>query len=733
MILLKRENRRFCVHYLRDLLVKVFCVLQLIWCMPKLCSSNPCMGTYVNGRSPCRVVYVYLDAIDTYKNQIVQCEVFGARIARIHIDKEAALASQMPNFIKMKNYFIGARQGKDGAYRWENSSLVGNFDADLWGWNPLLKETSRVASYCLALNMTKKWGRIPCGQPSPAICQLCVVPNPPLDSCFVHCVCPGGKVLCKTKGGRCEKGCAFARSGELCDQTPCPVDRFGEGCKYLCYCNNNTACDLVTGECPSDCLYGWTGKACNKTSCGLHTFGATCDRYCYCHNDQQCDPNNGDCFTGCHRGAYGSSCVQSSCPTGLYGHRCRRSCHCKIGTACSQTDGLCFMPGCVNRHWKGLSCNETKCYTGSFGLNCLMFCACKNREQCDYITGRCPQGCRPGWEGRSCNVTGCPLGRYGLRCGKRCDCGTSPCHRFSGICAEQSVKIKRANCQEPGMWGQECKTPCEDSKCSVCDRWEGNHCHECRDGFEKTPKNTCSPECIDDRVWGDTCARPCEDKNCAKCRKFDGSHCVVCEDGYVITPTKNCSKECKFPGTWGVNCNQRCKDKRCFRCYKYDGYKCDTCLVGSKLGPDGKKCVEDIYIATEGDIKIEGSHSITMELTVALILETAVCIALYYMCGCHKRGYVNKEKRRNNCSMDHQWVEGALQRRSVFVANAQEMERLEDEERQAKELQELKMLNMLDQSRSKDGGTGDEGGGENGNEEDNLLEAKSKGRVDDPI
>ncbi|XP_060595353.1 uncharacterized protein LOC132749560 [Ruditapes philippinarum] len=40
------------------------------------------------------------------------------------------------------------------------------------------------------------------------------------------------------------------------------VNRFGDNCGFMCHCNGNIECDVVTGDCSSGCARGWYGPGC---------------------------------------------------------------------------------------------------------------------------------------------------------------------------------------------------------------------------------------------------------------------------------------------------------------------------------------------------------------------------------------------------------------------------------------------------------------------------------------
>uniref|UniRef100_A0A1X7SU66 EGF-like domain-containing protein n=1 Tax=Amphimedon queenslandica TaxID=400682 RepID=A0A1X7SU66_AMPQE len=89
-------------------------------------------------------------------------------------------------------------------------------------------------------------GSTPCV--SPWCGEKCELLNCDETDCNGNGVCTNGS--CKCKAGW---------YGSLCEKF-CPHNRYGPGCEYSCYCNDNGACHHVTGSCI--CNTGYTGPHC---------------------------------------------------------------------------------------------------------------------------------------------------------------------------------------------------------------------------------------------------------------------------------------------------------------------------------------------------------------------------------------------------------------------------------------------------------------------------------------
>uniref|UniRef100_A0A1X7SFG4 EGF-like domain-containing protein n=1 Tax=Amphimedon queenslandica TaxID=400682 RepID=A0A1X7SFG4_AMPQE len=78
-------------------------------------------------------------------------------------------------------------------------------------------------------------GSTPCV--SPWCGEKCELLNCDETDCNGNGVCTNGS--CKCKAGW---------YGSLCENS-CPHTRYGPGCEYSCYCNDNGVCHHVTGSC----------------------------------------------------------------------------------------------------------------------------------------------------------------------------------------------------------------------------------------------------------------------------------------------------------------------------------------------------------------------------------------------------------------------------------------------------------------------------------------------------
>uniref|UniRef100_A0A8W8NCG0 protein-tyrosine-phosphatase n=1 Tax=Magallana gigas TaxID=29159 RepID=A0A8W8NCG0_MAGGI len=80
--------------------------------------------------------------------------------------------------------------------------------------------------------------------------------------CSVKCL---GDVACNRTTGKCDNGCDFGYTEELCE-TGCEIGKFGKGCNNQCsgHCLDKVPCNPTTGHCDSGCVSGYVEPFCNK-------------------------------------------------------------------------------------------------------------------------------------------------------------------------------------------------------------------------------------------------------------------------------------------------------------------------------------------------------------------------------------------------------------------------------------------------------------------------------------
>ncbi|RUS78682.1 hypothetical protein EGW08_013570 [Elysia chlorotica] len=275
--------------------------------------------------------------------------------------------------------------------------------------------------------------------------------------------------------------------------TACRRGRFGRECERRCQCVDDQACMVSTGGCPAGCAPGFIGEDCH-TPCPVGKYGPGCKKSCSFHCSglpRKCNAKDGSCDHGCELGFQPPLCDQA-CSNGTYGQDCAKSCseHCAgPNKSCDPVDGSCDH-GC-EAGYQTPQCDQG-CIGATHGVDCKhtcsVYCAGLNHE-CNPMDGSCDHGCQVGYQPPRCE-TECANGTYGPACMKNCSghCAGSDrgCSPFDGSCTKSCEHV----CPH-GTYGEDCNSTCSDhcrtpidTNSSLCDPFDGSCTLGCDPGFQ---------------------------------------------------------------------------------------------------------------------------------------------------------------------------------------------------------------------------------------------------------
>ncbi|XP_005109840.1 multiple epidermal growth factor-like domains protein 10 isoform X2 [Aplysia californica] len=436
------------------------CMLILLQLFVTQIGSQPCSES--PNRTLVQKMFFYSGAKVSFPKHVELSKTFGAKLATIRNALDWDIFNQ--SFAVKSNYYrsdtfiyLGSSSGTwYNDFRWRKGPMVDNTDVTIF--RP--PEPRRDDSSCLGAGIY--YNKHPknmfirdtiCNRATEGLYEVHLELTGKFKDCKVNlCICPGGKILCSTRG--CAIGCSKLYFNGHCDYSPCRYDRYGPSCEYQCRCKDKEPCDLITGNCPNGCQENWRGAACNETACPLNRFGPFCKQFCFCQYGDQCNVTTGDCYYGCEDHMFGRSCGVTRCRKGAFGSRCQKTCSLRCGRVfCSVLTGKCLVNECPVPFIALPYCNHTVCPEGTWGPTCDRKC------RCEPPTGHC-------------------------------DPNTGACTNLRAVPKEL---LTNSSCPE-GLWGNYCHMTCMDKACQSCLKTNGGYCEKCRDGYNLTATKDCEKD-----------------------------------------------------------------------------------------------------------------------------------------------------------------------------------------------------------------------------------------------
>jgi alpha-tubulin suppressor-like RCC1 family protein len=511
-----------------------------------------------------------------------------------------------------------------------------------------------------------------------------------IDECADAPCGNGGECTDVVNGYQCD--CAAGYSGSRCEVN---VD----DCITL-PCENGGECQDEVNGFTCNCIEGNTGPTCSSSvevcSAGLCQHGGTCmdtdeGFECTCapgYNGANCENDIDDCAStpcvqgNCVDGVNGYNC---ECPAGYEGVNCEYEidpCNtnpCQNGGECNREGDTFFVCVCKDG-WNGTRCehnvdecsaspcaNGGVCTNGTDGFTCectggFTGPTCNNEQDECPDTNPCGNGvCVNGDGGYKCD---CNAGFIGATCEVNVDdCEPDPCDNGACTDAENGYECgcetgyEGPECQgdiddcldEPCQNGGTCHDQLDGFECTCIDRWAGDTCTECEQGFE---------------IVGGACERTCDSspKDCGEngtCAIELGETVCDCEDDYFGLLCDSFSGTCS-QGICGANgaCEPTSPDT--FKCECEPGYvgrNCETldeCVLA--IANNETPCTND------GEC-VDGDNEYTCTCTngwtgddCSLVDECEVAVAEGLM-PCSDHGTCVDGDAAFSCTCDAGWTE----------------------------------------------------------------------------
>ncbi|XP_065939059.1 laminin subunit beta-1 [Magallana gigas] len=277
--------------------------------------------------------------------------------------------------------------------------------------------------------------------------------------------------------------------------------------------------------------------------------------------------------------------------------------------------------------------NVMGCNQNRYGVGCLSECSNKCKDQhCDAFNGSCIHGCSdPNALTLDCIV--CSNGTYissgmCVRCPGRCQ-GGAPCNKLTGRC-DQGCEDKWTGqfCEDciDGFYNRNCSGRC--GSCvndGVCDKISGHCTNGCQANYLQPLCQDCVPG-----FYGDDCETECgKCKNGAGCNQTSGLCPNGCRDHWVVPYCTDCE-----PYKYGPNCAFDCghckHDKPC---------SMDTgdCPSGCVDGWTGKHCLTVITDSDEQE-KPEKPRFTTLSVVLIVLVIVLIGLVLFFIFDSKRRG-----------------------------------------------------------------------------------------------